>query len=95
MIEQHQRSRFSHERRFLGMSSGKKMIRTDSLRGIFQSLDVTFETVQPLPSKYFQIYHPLINLSLDATQFSVVRTSLIRHTYKGWSFGAQAQNARM
>jgi len=34
---------------FSGMSSGKRMIRTNGLRGILQFLNVTFETVQPLP----------------------------------------------
>jgi hypothetical protein len=71
------------------------MIRTDSLRGILQSVDVNFETVQPLPPTYFPVYHALINLSLDAMQSSVVRAPSIRHTEKGWSFDAQAQDARM
>jgi hypothetical protein len=65
---------------FSGMLSGKRMLRTDSLRGILQSLDLTFETVQPHPSKYFPIYHPLINLSLETKQPSVVKASSIRHT---------------
>jgi len=47
------------------------MIRTDSFRGILQSLDVTFETVQPFP---FQI---LLNLS--STNQPITR----RHTNFG------------